>query len=104
MENAIFHGVAPKGSFGVITVDAFEEGDFLVLTIADDGVGMTAERAAALLSSGERVAQGSMTGIGLGNVHRRLKLAYGRGAGLTIDSVVGEGTTVSVRISREGDE
>lgn len=104
VENAIFHGVAPKGSFGVITVDAFEEDDFLVLTIADDGVGMTAERAAALLSSGERVAQGSMTGIGLGNVHRRLKLAYGRGAGLTIDSVVGEGTTVSVRISREGDE
>ena len=104
VENAIFHGVAPKGSFGVITVDAFEEGDFLVLTIADDGVGMTAERAAALLTSGERVAQGSMTGIGLGNVNRRLKLAYGKGAGLTIDSVVGQGTTVSVRISRESEE
>lgn len=104
VENAIFHGVAPKGSFGVITVDAFEEGDFLVLTITDDGVGMTAERAAALLTSGERVAQGSMTGIGLGNVNRRLKLAYGKGAGLTIDSVVGQGTTVSVRISRESEE
>ena len=101
VENAIFHGVAPKGSFGVITVDAFEEADFLVITITDDGVGMTAERAAALLASGERVDQGSMTGIGLGNVNRRLKLAYGKGAGLTINSVPGEYTKVSVRISRE---
>ena len=103
VENAIFHGVAPKGSFGVITVDAFEEADFLVLTITDDGVGMTQERAAALLASGERVAQGSMTGIGLGNVNRRLKLAYGKGAGLAIESVPGEYTKVSVRIGREID-
>lgn len=103
VENAIFHGVAPKGSFGVITVDAFEEADFLVLTITDDGVGMTAERAAALLASGERVDQGSMTGIGLGNVNRRLKLAYGKGAGLSIDSVPGEYTKVSVRIGKEID-
>ena len=34
VENAIFHGVVPKGSFGTITVDAFEEEDLLVLTIA----------------------------------------------------------------------
>lgn len=101
VENAIFHGVAPKGSFGVITVDAFEEEGFLVITIADDGVGMTAQRASELLASKERVDRGSMTGIGLGNVDRRLKLAYGKGAGLAIDSVPGEHTKVSVRIPKE---
>ncbi len=101
VENAIFHGVAPKGCFGVTTVDAFEEEGFLVVTIADDGVGMTAERAAQLLASKERVDRGSMTGIGLGNVDRRLKLAYGKGAGLAIDSVPGEHTKVSVRIPKE---
>ncbi len=47
VENAIFHGVVPKGSFGTITVDAFEEGEMLVLTITDDGVGMTEEQACA---------------------------------------------------------
>ncbi len=104
VENAIFHGVAPKGSFGVITVDAFEEPDFLVLTITDDGDGMTEEQAAALLASGERTGQGAMTGVGLGNVNRRLKLTYGKGAGLTIVSAVGKGTTVFVRIGRERDE
>lgn len=101
VENAIFHGVAPKGSFGIITVDACEEGDFLVISIADDGVGMTRERAAELLASKERVDQGSMTGIGLGNVNQRLKLAYGKGAGLSIDSVPGEFTRVSVRIPKK---
>ena len=76
----------------------------MAITITDDGVGMTAERAAELLSSRERVDKGSMTGIGLGNVDRRLKLAYGKGAGLAIDSVPGAYTRVSVRIGRECDE
>lgn len=101
VENAIFHGVAPKGCFGVITVDAFEEADFLVLTITDDGVGMTAEQAAAALQSRDGADKFSMTGIGLGNVNRRLRLAYGKGAGLSIDSVPGEYTKVSVRIGKE---
>lgn len=101
VENAIFHGVVPKGSFGTITVDACEEPDFLAVTITDDGVGMTAEQAAALLRPGERADKSAMTGIGLGNVNRRLKLAYGKGAGLTIDSAVGEYTRVCVRVAKE---
>ncbi len=101
VENAIFHGVAPKASLGVITVDAFEEADFLVLTITDNGVGMTAEQAAAVLQSRDGADKSSMTGIGLGNVNRRLKLAYGKGAGLTIDSTPGEYIRVSVRIGKE---
>lgn len=101
VENAIFHGVVPKGTFGTITVDACEEADFLVLTITDDGVGMTAEQAAVLLRPGERADKSAMTGIGLGNVNRRLRLAYGKGAGLTIDSAVGEYTRVCVRVAKE---
>ena len=101
VENAIFHGIVPKGTFGTITVDACEEADFLVVTITDNGVGMTAEQAAALLRPGERADKSAMTGIGLGNVNRRLKLAYGKGAGLTIDSAVGEYTRVCVRVVKE---
>ncbi len=101
LENAIFHGVMPKGSLGTITVDAYEEGNLLVITITDDGVGMTAEQAAAALRTGDRAGQSSMTGIGLGNVNRRLKMTYGKGAGLTIDSAVGEYTRVCVRVGRE---
>lgn len=101
VENAIFHGIVPKGTFGTITVDAWEEADFLVVAITDDGVGMTAEQAADLLRPGERADRSAMTGIGLGNVNRRLRLAYGKGAGLTIDSAVGEYTRVCVRVGKE---
>lgn len=101
VENAIFHGVVPKGSFGTITVDAFEEGELLVLTITDDGVGMTEEQARAALRPGDKPNQTSMTGIGLGNVNRRLKLAYGKQAGITIESVPEEYTRLYVRLNKE---
>ncbi len=38
------------------------------------------------------------TGIGVHNVHDRLKLLYGDGFGLTISSEPGEGTRVKIRI------
>lgn len=101
VENAIFHGVVPKGSFGTITVDAFQEGEMLVLTITDDGLGMTSEQAQAALQPGENPDKSSMTGIGLGNVNRRLKLAYGKRAGISIDSAEGEYTRLYVRLVKE---
>lgn len=101
VENAIFHGVVPKGSFGTITVDAFEEEDLLVLTITDNGVGMTEDQARAALQPGDKPDQSSMTGIGLGNVNRRLKLAYGKRAGLSVESRAGEYTKIYVRVSKE---
>ncbi|MFG6351764.1 MAG: sensor histidine kinase [Oscillospiraceae bacterium] len=101
VENAIFHGVVPKGSFGTITVDAFEEEDLLVLTIADDGMGMTNQEVAAALHPGKEADKSSMTGIGLGNVNQRLKLAYGKRAGLRVESVPGEYTKIYVRVSKE---
>ena len=42
-----------------------------------------------------------MTGIGLGNVNQRLKLAYGKRAGLRVESVPGEYTKIYVRVSKE---
>lgn len=101
VENAIFHGVVPKGTFGTITLDAHEDEDFLVVTVTDDGMGMLPEEAAALLKLGGRPDKSSMSGIGVANVNRRLKLAYGRDCGLAVDSRKGEFTTISVHIKKE---
>lgn len=101
VENAIFHGVVPKGEFGTITVDAHEEDGCLVVTVTDDGVGMTVEEAKALLRLEGRADKSSMSGIGVANVNRRLKLAYGREYGLSVESVKGSYTRLSVRIPME---
>ena len=73
----------------------------LVLTITDDSLGMTSEQARAALQPGENPDKSSMTGIGLGNVNRRLKLAYGKRAGISIDSAEGEYTRLYVRLVKE---
>jgi len=101
VENAIFHGIVPKGTFGVVTVDAFEEEDFLVITITDDGVGMTEEQTSALLQPKESGNKASMVGIGIANVHRRLKLSCGAGSGLSVESVLGRYTKIYVRVRKQ---
>lgn len=101
VENAMFHGVIPKGTFGTITVDAREERDFLVISVHDDGVGMPKEEAMKMLRMEERPGKTSMSGIGVANVHRRLRLAYGRECGLSVESEQGVYTRISVRVPKE---
>jgi sensor histidine kinase YesM len=69
VENAIKHGIEPALRGGEITVSAEEEGASLCLRVHDSGVGLPAE-------PGE--------GAGLDNVRRRLQLAYGETASLTL--------------------
>lgn len=102
VENAIIHGIVPKGTFGTVAVDAHEEGKFLVVTVTDDGVGMLREEADDLLKMEGRHDKSSMRGgIGLANVNRRLELAYGHGCGLSAESEKGVYTKISVRILKE---
>ncbi|MDR1663927.1 MAG: histidine kinase [Clostridiales bacterium] len=42
VENAIFHGIEPKGELGKITVSAEEDGEYLLIFVEDNGAGMTA--------------------------------------------------------------
>lgn len=101
VENAMFHGVVPKGTFGTISVDAHKDEEYLVITVTDDGVGMLPEQAAALLKEQDRPGKSGMNGIGVANVNRRLKLTYGAKCGLSVESEKGQYTRISVHIPRE---
>lgn len=98
LENAIYHGMAGAEEDGLITVDAYREGDGLVIDVADNGVGMRPEQVDALLAGPARRTQGSGSGIGVYNVHRRIQLTFGEGWGLAISSEPDEGTRVRVRL------
>ena len=101
VENAIFHGIEPKGSAGEVTLRVERDsanGDVLI-RLTDDGVGMTPEQAAkALQEPGPEEAAAKYRHVGLWNVHRRLQYCFGEAYGLSIESEPGVGTTVTIRL------
>lgn len=101
VENAIFHGIEPKGTYGTITLAAEKFSDYIVISVTDNGVGMTSEKQESLLRSDKAEHKSSLNGIGIFNVDNRLKLIYGDTFGLTIESVKDEYTKVSVKIPIE---
>lgn len=98
VENAVKHGIVPKPAGGEVCISASLKGGNLHLQVRDTGIGMTSETL-------EEVRRGTIsTGIGLSNVSERLKNIYGPDCILTIDSIYGEGTSVSFAVPLEVEE
>lgn len=93
VENAIKHGLQPKENGGHILIRATEVVQDIIIDIIDDGVGMNVEECCTLPTLAPEC-------IGLSNVHERLQGQYGVGYGLTITSIIGSGTTVTLRIPK----
>jgi two-component system sensor histidine kinase YesM len=96
VENAIYHGIKERRGHGTLSVGAGIVGDDLLLTVSDDGVGMTKETLAQLVGALE-VGGPSPGGYGIRNVHERIRLTFGKPYGLSFESRYGEGTVVTVR-------
>ncbi len=109
VENAISHGLKDMDKNGHISIVAEYEskikkndGNNLIITINDDGKGMTEEEVIALNKSldekrNDQDGKGAAS-IGLYNIHQRIKLHYGEKYGLTIRSQEGKGTSVELRL------
>ena len=101
-ENAFYHGLKPKGG-GKITIRGWMEGEDILFSVEDNGVGMEhakCERLKACLKGGNTDALQEI-GYGLYNVQKRVRLYYSGRCGLSIESKAGEGTTVTLRIRGE---
>ncbi|WP_339361520.1 sensor histidine kinase [Vallitalea maricola] len=101
VENAIFHGIEPKGKFGTITLDSHIKDNCLFITVTDDGIGMTEDDINRLTSRKKETNKGSINGIGYYNVNLRLKLIYGDDYGLSIKSELSKYTTITIKIPIE---
>lgn len=101
VENSIFSGIEPSGKPGLIKIHIFSEGQTLHISIHDNGIGISEENIARLLTDTSRVSRNYMSGIGLPNVDRRLKLVYGPEYGIKIDSEPGVYTCVTVSLPLE---
>lgn len=96
IENSINHGILEKEiPEGTISISAEERGGDIFIYITDDGVGMPPEKLEAINSEENQ-------SVGIANTNRRLKLLFGSGYGLTVESRENEYTTVIIKIKGEG--
>lgn len=101
VENAIYHGMEFMDGDGEILIRAWRQEEDLYISVSDNGLGMSSEQVERLFAEGEPAptspsSRGS--GIGVKNVNKRIRLYFGGGYGLHIQSEPDEGTTVTAHL------
>lgn len=99
LENAIYYGVESMRDEGVITVKGYETENDIFIEVEDNGMGIPEEEQILLLTDNTR-ARKRGSGIGLINVHQRIKLYFGEEYGLQIKSELDEGTTIIIHLPK----
>lgn len=102
VENAVRHGMAGRKT-GTVSIIARNVGSDCELSVEDDGAGMDPELLRtgaidALAPAGPAESDGAH--VGLTNVDQRLRSAFGNDYGLIVETAVGAGTKVSMRIPK----
>jgi two-component system sensor histidine kinase YesM len=109
IENSLIHGIQKKKEKGHVFVHGEWNGDVMKFVVEDTGIGMDEATLRGIRArmmtdvdttphAGEAAKPNTGGSYGLLNVHRRLRLHYGSGSGLTIDSQPGRGTRISFLI------
>lgn len=103
IENALFHGIEPKGCAGRIRISAAMQtlpglGDVLLISVTDNGIGMTEETIRQVLSGDAAPSADFFRQLGINNVNKRIQYEFGRDYGLSIQSEPGEYTTMTITL------
>lgn len=104
VENSILHGFENTRGKGAIRLELLDEADAVTIRLSDNGAGIPEDKLAII----HDVLQGrlpveripSSGGIGLYNVHERIKAYYGGGSGMSIHSSEGLGTVTVIRLEK----
>ncbi|MFI3212428.1 MAG: sensor histidine kinase [Eubacteriales bacterium] len=100
IENAIYHGLNRMIDDGEIIIRGYREENDIILEVFDNGIGMDDSEIAQLF-----LENSDKAGVGVKNVHNRIRIYYGAPYGVTILSELDEGTTVRIRIpAKKGGE
>lgn len=96
IENAIYHGLDRMVDEGEIKIIAERRGKDIAIIVKDNGLGMTEEQCKTILQKDRSDSKG----IGVKNVNDRLKIYFGEQYGITIESELDVGTTVTIKIPK----
>lgn len=99
VENSIRHGILVRPEGGVVAIRIMERKEELVIQVLDNGIGMEKTQRDRLLEGRER-QESSSSGIGTGNVFRRLRLMFPE-CRIRLLGRKGRGTCVEIRISKK---
>jgi two-component system sensor histidine kinase YesM len=105
VENAYIHGVSDVEYNGAITLNIKKEDRNVIISIKDNGKGMSAEKINEILkgelsdkTSLDSIHMGHTNGIGMNNILSRLKIFYNQDGIVDIKSEPGHGTEVILSI------
>lgn len=99
VENALYHGIKNKRGGGTIIVRGYEDRNGIIFEVEDDGIGMNEEMLRSLrqkLKGNGNIEVSKKGGFGLNNVAQRLRMYYGEGADITVESETDVGTCIKV--------
>ncbi|CQR55035.1 sensor histidine kinase [Paenibacillus riograndensis] len=95
LENSLYHGLHDEG---YIQVEVGKEEGQIIISVYDNGAGISAEEIAKLLHQQQVEQQKAGMGIGMSYVKRMIENQYGGLASLEIHSELGQGTTVFLKL------
>ena len=104
VENAFVHGIEGEKANGKISIKVFYKGENVLIEVQDNGSVISSDRLRELLAKLEKNDTSSGKSIGLTNVNKRIKMYHGEQYGMSVETVLGQGTTIRVTIPREVDE
>jgi two-component system sensor histidine kinase YesM len=98
IENAVYHGIKPKGKGGLLKIQVISSEQEIVLTVSDNGVGMDSVLVSEINQKLNDRSSLSEDHIGIYNVNQRIKIVFGNEYGVSIESRKNIGTSVKIRI------
>lgn len=102
VENAVYHGMEQRSGKGKLLIEGrILENDQLILTVQDDGKGMSPEQLETLRRTitdyeDAGLYNAAKSSIGLSNINKRIKLQFGKQYGMYVESLEAVGTQVTL--------
>ena len=102
VENAVLHGIEEKEQGGTINLSIKSRGEDMIITISDDGVGISVEKLCEIRNEIKtKKNEEKRRKLGINNVNKRMFHYYGEEYSINIDSKVKKGTKVEIIIPRK---
>lgn len=101
VENAVSHGLKNTLADGEVIVEVFKQGKDVVISVSDNGIGMSPVELEKLIINDFRMSDDDRVHLGLYNVTRRLKTFYGKRVKILVNSQEDCGFDITIRIQDE---